>query len=343
MSGMKCFWFLLSDVPAAQVFWPILETKLSTSTQCLLNSCCTTENSGKPFRNPSKICSATGGFSFYLALTPTFSTMRAWRRLFLGPMWLRPDYLNTLSGRNDMESNTSNGTWSTALWPGANSAALQQSLKLSSKTVWDTQYLYWAFYVTSFSSWKCKPVGHLFFSRSSLYLFYSRHLQSTLGKCVTSGATPKMAAWLSRWCVASISIGLKESCRVTLQDLGGNLRIERAPPVLDCLGPTAELLSMQRVATRSKFLTGRPSNHFGMLRVSSNRSHKASAAFNSGAWRWRSEESAVYWLHFYIYVRAKRIKKKQLTHDSVSFLCGLFWIVTKALILNLVLCSVNRA
>lgn len=128
-------------------------------------------------------------------------------------------------------------------------------------------------------SWKCKGVWH----HSSLLPLlcplagcHSNHLKSTSGQCVTSRVTPEMTAWLSRWCVASISISLRESRHVTLQDLGGNLRIESALPVLGCLQLTAKQLSMQQAEMGwgvNSWLNGLQ-NHFGMLRARSNRSHK---------------------------------------------------------------------
>lgn len=112
-----------------------------------------------------------------------------------------------------------------------------------------------------------KPCG-IFSSLCLLHVFHSNHLKSTSGKCVTSRATPEMTARLSRRCVASISIGLKESRHVTLQDLGGNLRIERAPAGtwLPSAGSWAVIDAAGGGGMSSKFQTGRASKSLGYVK-----------------------------------------------------------------------------
>lgn len=69
----------------------------------------------------------------------------------------------------------------------------------------------------------------------------------------------------------------KKSRLVTLQDLGGNLRIEAGSRYLTAAADRRVFIDAEgRNGMKSEFLTEWASNHFGMLRAKTSRSHNTS-------------------------------------------------------------------
>lgn len=144
-----------------------------------------------------------------------------------------------------------------------------------------------------FSSWKCKAVWHLSFTLSSPRLSL-KSPQIHFGQMCDLQGDPRddCAAVKAMRSFHFHRLKRKPPCDPPRFRRWSKDWVRARPPVLDCLRLTAELLSMQQVAAGwgvNSRLDGLQ-NHLGMLRARSNWNHKTSAAFNSGAWHWRTVE-----------------------------------------------------
>lgn len=77
--------------------------------------------------------------------------------------------------------------------------------------------------------------------------------------------------------IGSFQFHQQKKSQVTLQDLGGNLRIEAGRQYLTATTDRRVVIDAEgRNGMKNEFLTEWASNHFGMLRAKTSRSHNTS-------------------------------------------------------------------